>query len=71
MALFGGDDATDLDAYDMLAELRAEGSLDTAICVGVRSDEGPAAIVERADLVVDGTGGFAQILEVLAGPAAS
>ena len=39
-----------------------------AVCVGVRSDEGPAAIVERADLVVDGTPGFVQVLEVLAGP---
>src|SRR3954453_2856050 len=49
-ALFGGDDATDLDAYDALAELRSAGQLDRTICVGVRSDEGPAAIVERADL---------------------
>ena len=68
-ALFGGDDATDLDAYDALAELRSEGALDTAVCVGVRSDEGPAGIVDRADLVVDGTPGFLQVLEVLAGPA--
>jgi trehalose 6-phosphate phosphatase len=66
-AMFGGDDATDLDVFDLLAELRAEGSLDTAVCVGVHSSEGPAAIVERADLVVDGTPGFAQVLEVLAG----
>jgi trehalose 6-phosphate phosphatase len=68
-AVFGGDDATDLDVYDLLAELRSEGSLETAVCVGVRSDEGPPAIVERADIVVDGTQGFVQVLEVLAGPA--
>jgi trehalose 6-phosphate phosphatase len=66
-AVFGGDDATDLDVFDVLAELRSEGALDTAVCVGVRSDEGPAAIVERADLVVDGPPGFVQVLEVLAG----
>jgi trehalose 6-phosphate phosphatase len=66
-ALFGGDDATDLDVFDVLAELRSEGSLDAVVCVGVRSDEGPPAIVERADLVVDGTPGFVQVLEVLAG----
>ena len=66
-ALFGGDDATDLDVFDLLGELRAEGTLDTAICVGVRSDEGPPGIIERADLVVDGTPGFLQVLEVLAG----
>jgi trehalose 6-phosphate phosphatase len=69
-ALFGGDDATDLDVFDVLAELREEGALDTAVCIGVQSDEGPPAIVERADLVVDGTQGFVQVLEVLAGPAA-
>lgn len=66
-AVFGGDDATDLDVFDVLAELRDEGTLETIICVGVRSDEGPPAIVERADLVVEGTPGFVQVLEVLAG----
>jgi trehalose 6-phosphate phosphatase len=65
-AVFGGDDATDLDVFDTLAELRDEGALATAVCVGVRSDEGPAAIVERADLVVEGTQGFVQVLETLA-----
>jgi trehalose 6-phosphate phosphatase len=67
IALFGGDDATDLDVYDALGELLSAGQLDHAICVGVRSTEGPPAIVERADLVVDGTQGFVQVLEVLAG----
>lgn len=66
-AVFGGDDATDLDVFDLLAELRSEGTLETAVCVGVHSDEGPPGIVERADLVVEGTPGFAQVLEVLAG----
>lgn len=65
-ALFGGDDITDLDVYDTLATLRAEGVLENAICVGVRSDEGPPAIVERADIVVDGTAGFVRVLEQLA-----
>src|SRR6476469_10096795 len=67
-AVFGGDDATDLDVFEVLAELRSEGVLDTVVCVGVHSDEGPPAIVERADIVVDGTQGFVQVLEVLAGP---
>jgi trehalose 6-phosphate phosphatase len=66
-AVFGGDDATDLDVYDVLGELHDEGALEAAVCVGVRSDEGPAAIVDRADLIVDGTPGFVQVLEVLAG----
>ena len=33
------------------------GELDAAVKVGVRSDEGPRAIVDRADLVVDGVSG--------------
>jgi trehalose 6-phosphate phosphatase len=65
-ALFGGDDATDLDAFDALDELTAEGTLDAAVRVGVRSAEGPAAIVQRADLVVDGVDGFARVLAALA-----
>ena len=65
-ALFGGDDATDLDAFDALDALLAEGRLDAAVRVGIRSDEGPAQIVERADLTVDGVEGFVSVLEALA-----
>ena len=64
-ALFGGDDSTDLDAFDALEGLVEEGALDTGVRVGVRSDEGPPAIVERADVVVDGVEGFAGVLAVL------
>ena len=46
----------------------SEGVLDAGLRVGVGSDEGPPAIVERADLVVDGVDGFAQVLAVLADP---
>jgi trehalose 6-phosphate phosphatase len=66
-ALFGGDDATDLDAFNALDALVDEGRLGTAVRVGVRSDEGPGAIVDRADLVVDGVDGFAEVLSALAG----
>jgi trehalose 6-phosphate phosphatase len=65
-ALFGGDDTTDLDAFAALEQLVEEGALDAGVRVGVRSDEGPPAIVERADLVVDGVEGFAAVLSVLA-----
>jgi trehalose 6-phosphate phosphatase len=64
-ALFGGDDATDLDAYAALDALVAEGVLEHAVKIGVRSDEGPAAIVEQADHAVDGTEGFVGVLETL------
>jgi trehalose 6-phosphate phosphatase len=56
-ALFAGDDATDLDAFD---------AIPAGVRVGVRSDEGPAEIVERADLVVDGPEGVSEVLAALA-----
>ncbi|HEY2604050.1 MAG TPA: trehalose-phosphatase [Thermoleophilaceae bacterium] len=65
-ALFGGDDSTDLDAFNVLEELVDEGRLGKAVRVGVRSDEGPPEIVENADLVVDGVAGFRTVLQVLA-----
>jgi trehalose 6-phosphate phosphatase len=66
VALFAGDDTTDVDAFDALDALVANGRLATAVRVGVASEEGPVAIVERADLVVEGTAGFAAVLEALA-----
>jgi len=66
VALFGGDDATDLDGFQALDDLVADGTLSSAVRVGVRSGEGPPAIVETADLVVDGTAGFVRVLETLA-----
>ncbi|MGI8709950.1 MAG: trehalose-phosphatase [Acidimicrobiales bacterium] len=65
-ALFAGDDTTDLDGFAALDELLAEGALMSAVRVGVSSDDGPPAIPERADLVVDGVPGFAAVLEALA-----
>jgi trehalose 6-phosphate phosphatase len=64
-ALFGGDDRTDLDAFDALRELRDEGRLDHAVCVGVASAEAPPEIEHRADLVVDGPDAFLGLLRSL------
>ncbi len=64
-ALFAGDDTTDLDGFTALDELEAEGGLRATVRVGIRSEEGPAAIVERADIVVDGVQGFVPVLETL------
>ena len=66
LAMFAGDDATDVDAFDALEAMAADGTLEAAVRVGIRSDEGPPAIVERADLVVDGVGDFTSVLEALA-----
>jgi trehalose 6-phosphate phosphatase len=65
-ALFGGDDTTDLDAFRALHELRGDARLEMAVCVGIRSPEGPQAIVTEADVVVEGTEGFVELLERLA-----
>lgn len=65
-ALLGGDDATDLDGFDALDALVAEGKLDAAVRVGVRSEEGPVEIVRRADVVVEGAAGFIEVLAALA-----
>lgn len=66
-AIFAGDDATDLDVFEAFDGLVAAGTLGHAVRIGVRSAEGPRAIVERADVVVDGPAGFVQVLELLAG----
>jgi trehalose 6-phosphate phosphatase len=65
VAMYVGDDVTDLDAFRSLRGLVDEGRLSRAILVGVRSDEGPGEITEEADLVVDGTDGVRKLLELL------
>ncbi len=65
-AVYAGDDRTDLDAFRRLRQLRESGELETAVCVGVLSAEGPAELAEEADLTVDGPGGWLALLETLA-----
>jgi trehalose 6-phosphate phosphatase len=66
-AVYAGDDRTDLDAFRRLRELREEGELKTAICVGVASEEGPAEIAAESDLRVEGPEGWLAMLEALDG----
>jgi trehalose-phosphatase len=65
-AVYAGDDRTDLDAFRRLRELREDGELETAVCVGILSEEGPPEIAEEADLTVDGPEGWLALLEALA-----
>jgi trehalose-phosphatase len=65
-AAFAGDDRTDLDAFRRLRELRQEGQLDSALCVGVISPEAPPELTEECDLAVDGPDGWVNLLEELA-----
>jgi trehalose 6-phosphate phosphatase len=59
--LYAGDDTTDLDAF---AGLAAAG-LEHAVRVAVASDEGPSALREAADLVVEGPERLAELLALL------
>jgi len=61
-----GDDLGDLPAFDAAAALVAEGHLDAALRIGVRSSEAPAELADRCDLVVAGPLGLSQTLGVLA-----
>jgi trehalose 6-phosphate phosphatase len=64
-AVYVGDDTTDIDAFRGLGELIDMGRLGTAVRVGVRSDEGPPALEEEADVMVDGTDGVRELLRAL------
>jgi len=65
-AVYVGDDNTDLDAFEALRRLAADGRLDTSLCVGVRSDETPPELEAQADLLVDGPPGVRTLLSALA-----
>lgn len=67
-ATYAGDDRTDLDAFRRLRQLREDGRLRTAVCVGVLSPEAPAELAEESDLTVAGLSGWMAILEWLAEP---
>lgn len=64
-ALYVGDDRTDVDAFRGLREEVAAGRLQTAVCVGVSSEETPEALEAEADLLVDGPQGVRQLLRAL------
>ena len=58
-ALYAGDDTTDLDAFDALD------GLELAVRVAVASNESPAELRERADVVVEGSSAFLELLRRL------
>jgi trehalose 6-phosphate phosphatase len=64
-ALYVGDDTTDLDAFRGMRELAQSGSLESALCVAVDSDEAPPELAREADLTLDGTHGVRELLEAL------
>jgi len=64
-AVYVGDDTTDLDAFRGLRSLVQSGTLQSAVCVAVSSDEAPPELAREADVTVDGTGGVRGLLEAL------
>ena len=68
--LFVGDDRGDLEAFDALDRLTADGPGDvTTARVAVDSHEAPPELLERADVVVEGPEGALRLLQALAGAA--
>lgn len=63
--LYAGDDFADLEAFSAMDQLAAEGA--RSVKVAIRSAETPTALIESADLVVEGPGGLLELLGSLAG----
>ena len=55
-ALYAGDDTTDLDAF------RGLDGLELAVRIAVASDEAPRALLDAADVVVEGPAGVRELL---------
>jgi trehalose 6-phosphate phosphatase len=64
-AVYVGDDRTDVDAFNQLRTMVAEGTLQAAVCVAVASEEAPAELVALADVVLDGPGEVRAMLSAL------
>jgi trehalose 6-phosphate phosphatase len=61
--LYAGDDVADAEAFRALDDLEADGV--HAVRVAVRGEETPEALVQAADVVVDGPSGLVELLRAL------
>lgn len=67
VAVYAGDDYTDIDAFRRLRELHgASETLTAAYCLGIGSPEGPPGLSEHADVVLDGPDHWIEVLDRLA-----
>ncbi|GAA3759147.1 trehalose-phosphatase [Salinactinospora qingdaonensis] len=64
--VYAGDDLGDLAAFAALEQLRERGVAGLKVCSAAGTAENVAALVERADVVVDGPAGVAELLTGLA-----
>jgi trehalose 6-phosphate phosphatase len=66
LALFAGDDRTDLDAFAALRSLAEAGELRSAVCLGIVSAEAPPELEERSDAVLGSPHALVEVLRRLA-----
>jgi trehalose-phosphatase len=67
LAMFGGDDVTDLDAFAALRDLARSGRLEAQVTIGIDSAEAPEGLAAASDAVVPGTDAYLDVLRFLAG----
>jgi trehalose 6-phosphate phosphatase len=67
LAVYLGDDTTDLDAWAALRGLAAEGAIERSAAIAVVGDETPDAVRGAADVTLNGVDGALQLLLWLAG----
>ena len=63
--LYAGDDHADLAAFDALDRLVGSGDVRAAVRVAVRGPETPPALVDAADVVVEGPAELVELLRTL------
>ena len=66
LALFAGDDRTDLDAIRAIRSLVDRGDLRGAVCIGIASAEAPADLAEEVDALVSSPADLVEVLAMLA-----
>ncbi len=66
VAMFAGDDRTDLDAFRALRSMREAKELRHAVCIGIASDEAPTELAASSDVVLDGPAALSTVLSELA-----
>ncbi len=66
LALFAGDDRTDLDAIRAIRSLVDHGDLRGAVCIGIASAEAPAGLAEEVDALVSSPADLVEVLAMLA-----
>lgn len=67
IAVYAGDDRTDIDAFRRLRELHGEcDNLEAVYCFGIYSPEGPPGLEEHSDIVLHGTDHWIEVLGRLA-----